>query len=220
MGSSASYNTEIYHFNIMVMGKSGVGKSFLINSIFKENLSESAIGSSITQDIIPISKKFWPLTIYDTPGLELDSTKQAILIEKIYQTINQNSKTNDINKFIHCIWYCVNCISGRLDPFEVQLIKQIKKSTRYKQIPIIIVLTQCYDDNDRELMIKSIEKNLPGYNIVPIVADSKPFKNDGITHTINAYGINELLKCTESNMLEIYQQSFHDLLIVPYHFDH
>ena len=43
--------------NIIVAGKTGVGKSTLINSVFREKLAETGIGKPVTQHMRKITKK-------------------------------------------------------------------------------------------------------------------------------------------------------------------
>ena len=57
--------------NIIVVGKSGVGKSTLINSLFRDKIAETGLGRPITTEIRKIEKKDYPMAIYDTPGFEL-----------------------------------------------------------------------------------------------------------------------------------------------------
>lgn len=52
--------------NIIVAGKTGVGKSTLINAVFKEKLAETGIGSPVTTHMQKLTKKDLPLAIYDT----------------------------------------------------------------------------------------------------------------------------------------------------------
>ena len=57
--------------NVMVLGKTGVGKSTLINSVFQEPIAQTGIGKPVTSRIKKYEKADYPLSIYDTPGLEL-----------------------------------------------------------------------------------------------------------------------------------------------------
>ncbi len=64
--------TELGHCNILVIGKSGVGKSTLVNAVFRDELARTGVGSPVTRHIRQYSKPGCPITIYDTPGMELD----------------------------------------------------------------------------------------------------------------------------------------------------
>lgn len=65
--------------NILVVGKTGVGKSTLINNIFREELAETGIGRPVTQHLKKISKEGLPINLYDTKGLELEEDVQETI---------------------------------------------------------------------------------------------------------------------------------------------
>lgn len=100
--------------NIIVAGKTGVGKSTLINSVFKEKLADTGMGKPVTSHMRKITKKGVPLAIYDTRGFELGKEVQAEVKQEVMDTISKGLATQDINKAIHCIWYCINTASNRL----------------------------------------------------------------------------------------------------------
>ena len=99
--------------NIIVAGKTGVGKSTLINAVFKDNLANTGMGKPVTTHMRRISKKGIPLAIYDTRGFELGKEVQAEVKKEVINTISKGLATKDINKTIHCIWYCINTASTR-----------------------------------------------------------------------------------------------------------
>lgn len=69
--------------NIVVVGKTGVGKSTLINNIFRERLVETGTGAPVTAHMVKITKEDFPLTIYDTRGFELGQDSQREIRNEI-----------------------------------------------------------------------------------------------------------------------------------------
>ena len=57
--------------NILVAGKTGVGKSTLINAVFRGDLAKTGAGKPVTQTTQEFSRPGHPLTIIDTRGLEV-----------------------------------------------------------------------------------------------------------------------------------------------------
>ena len=45
--------------NIIVAGKTGVGKSTLINAVFRDNLAETGMGKPVTDHMRKITKTEW-----------------------------------------------------------------------------------------------------------------------------------------------------------------
>ena len=130
--------------NIIVAGKTGVGKSTLINSVFKEKLADTGMGKPVTSHMRKITKKGVPLAIYDTRGFELGKEVQAEVKQEVMDTISKGLAIQDINKAIHCIWYCINTASNRIEPEEIEWLRELSMENQITQVPIIVVLTQSF----------------------------------------------------------------------------
>lgn len=191
------------NLNLVVMGKTGAGKSTLINSILKEDLAPTGTGQPITKEntlyskkmLLPIGRKNETtglytmvgkkLNLYDTVGLEIDNKiteKTLVEIQKLIKIAQQNEKEKDIT----LVWFCVNSRSSRFEPYEIELIKNL--STKH-EIPFIVVITQCYTNEKGELE-KQIESDIPEITVARILA--KEYKTRG--GIIPAFGIQDLLR--------------------------
>lgn len=178
--------------NIMVVGKSGVGKSTLINSLFRGNFAETGLGRPVTDKIRKIEKKGYPMAIYDTPGFELSKGQQTKVKEEIIELINKGLASKDINDAIHCIWYCINVGGNRtFDETEIEWLKELTESNKITQVPIIVVLTQSCPKKKAQEMKTLVEKeNLDIVKVVPVLAQDMDFDEE---YVAKAYGLDKLI---------------------------
>ena len=87
--------SEMDPINILLIGKTGVGKSTLINEIFRENLAETGIGAPVTRHLEKISKEGVPVNLYDTKGLELSSESQRMVQKEVMDLIKKLEAAGD-----------------------------------------------------------------------------------------------------------------------------
>ena len=178
--------------NIIVAGKTGVGKSTLINSVFREKLAETGMGKPVTDHMRKISKKGVPLSIYDTRGFELGKEVQAEVKKEVVDTISKGLATQDINKAIHCIWYCINTASNRIEPEKIEWLKELSKDNQITQVPIIVVLTQSFSKKNAAAMRQMLlDENLDVIQVIPVLAEDYEIEDLGIA---KAYGLDVLIK--------------------------
>lgn len=186
--------------NIMLVGKTGVGKSTLINHIFRENLAATGIGKPVTKHLEKITKEGVPITLYDTKGLELNPSVQTQVRKEVFDEIRRLNQFGEEKDKIHVVWYCLNTGSSRLESFEEGFIRELSEI-----LPVVVVLTQSLqEDNVRELSeyIGSLRLSIKG--MVSVIA--KPYAISG--HHIPAFGLEELVSVTFTLLPESAEQAF------------
>lgn len=198
---------DLTKLNVMILGKTGVGKSTLINNMFNEKMAETGVGKPVTMQIRKIEKPDFPLAIYDTPGLELggDNAVDKLLAEVIGE-IQKGIKSGDVSQAIHCIWYCVSTTSHRFETAEIDFLKKFLDETAYYNVPVIIVLTQSYSKKDAQALKAEIEKeNLSIVNVVPVLAEDYDIDED---YTAKAYGLDRLSEIMNNVIPDAVRKTF------------
>lgn len=194
------------NINIIVMGKTGAGKSTLVNAVLEEDLAPTGMGQAVTKQNKVYTKKMMipvgecrngqygllgcRLNIYDTVGLEIDSSITEGTLNNIKEHI-ENTKSKMSPDNLHMVWFCVNHCSSRFEDYELRLIRKL--SMDY-EIPFVIVLTQCFSDTTGELEIR-IRRSIPEVLCKRVLA--KDYKTRG--GSVSAYGIPELLNVSVNN---------------------
>ena len=198
---------ELKILNVMVLGKTGVGKSTLINNMFSAHLAETGVGKPVTKEIQKFEKPGLPLAIYDTPGLELDgSNALEQLLEDVTAIIKSGRKSGDVNQMVHCLWYCISTPSHRFESAEIEFLRRVSAQSG-TGIPVIVVLTQSYSKRDAETMRKAVEAEKLGVvDVVPVLAE--PFVIDEAFPAILPYGLDSLAEVTYRVIPEEVREAF------------
>ena len=184
---------ELKNLNIIVVGKTGVGKSTLINTIFRDNLAKTGTGRPVTADIRKYTKDNYPLTIYDTPGFELGGKQELEIKDAVKKLIQDGVQSRKIEKMIHCIWYCINVGSNRtLDNSEINWLRSLTEDFSSSNVPVLVILTQACPRKKAQEMKSDIERlNLHVAKVLTVLAQAMDFDGE---YTAEAYGLEELVQ--------------------------
>lgn len=156
--------------NILVAGKTGVGKSTLINAVFRENLAQTGIGKPITKHLERITKDGVPIVLFDTKGFELNEQVQKEVRKEVLDELQKRISSGDSTKEIHAVWYCISSGSHRLESFEEGFLRELSE-----KLPVIVVLTQSIIEEDvSELIEYILTLRLKLEGVIPVVA--KPYR--------------------------------------------
>ncbi len=202
---------NLKNLNIIVAGKTGVGKSTLINSVFREKMAETGMGKPVTTHMRKLTKKDFPLSIYDTRGFELGKDAQKEVKDEVIDTIRSGLATKDINKAIHCIWYCINTASNRIEDEEIEWLRDFSKENQVTQVPVIIILTLAFSKKKADELRKYIlDQNLDVVQVVPVLAEDYEIDDE---YVAKAYGLDLLIRVMSEALPDELQDTLQNVQI-------
>lgn len=182
--------------NILIAGKTGVGKSTLINAVFQGNLAETGDGRPVTKTTREIEKEGIPLSIFDTRGLEISEYNNTL--QELEKLIQDKRKSEDPNQHIHIAWVCMMEDSRRVEDAEIKLVEMLDK-----YIPVVGVITKSVEDNGFR---QTVQELLPRTrNVVRVLAKERVL--DG-GYKIPAMGLETLVDLTMNLVPETQRDAF------------
>ena len=108
------------HANILISGQTGVGKSTLVNAVFRVPLAEEGTGKPVTKNVQRYDVSGVPVTIYGTPGIELGHSKKDVIRD--YERTISDSRRGGPDKVIHVAWYCIDAGQTRVQDYDVEIV--------------------------------------------------------------------------------------------------
>ena len=140
--------------NIIVAGKTGVGKSSLINYIFGKEVAKVGDGQPVTQEIQEYDLENDNITLFDTKGIEAKDYEKTLDNIKKYLELKQDSP--DKNDDIHIAWLCISERGDRVEEADRELLKILSEAG----IPVIGVFTKRESKRESNFVNKVVEDNL------------------------------------------------------------
>jgi len=175
-----SFNQKLFRLKekkirIGAYGKSGVGKSSVLNSLLEKDIFKTDIINGTTREIQAEEWKFKDQTLnsielLDSPGFDFCNIKSP---EKVYSCINNS----DLILFI---------VSGDLNRNELSEISSFIKDG--KKIILILNKIDLFNKNELKEIIENIKFKLPKDLNIPIIINDENNLENYIAKLINQYG--------------------------------
>ncbi len=160
-------------YNVVVLGKTGVGKSTFINYLYGKNKMKTGVGRPVTNvgfHHIDFNLKELPVRLFDTWGLEAGKSK--MWLKELKKELSKRSTSHSADSWFHTVFYCISSGGQRVEPFEVDVIKNFIQ----EKYAVTIVLTKADQATQKELdtlelvLQHDIDKKI---KIVPVCSEKK-----------------------------------------------
>ena len=189
---------ERFPVNVLILGKTGVGKSSLLNYLFGDIQAQTGAGRPVTGAKIirhpPFRYGEINIAIYDSWGLEPDKATQWQQI--IEDEVHKNSQ-KEIRDWFHSIIYCIDAKRSRLDDFEIDIIRQFIDGGN----KLIFVFTKAdvAKETEIEALTKVLREQQWEFPVIPVCTLKRKLLSG---KTTEPKGRNELLTAICRNFSE------------------
>lgn len=137
---AASAMPKQRRLNIVVLGKSGVGKSSFLNYAAGRNVFSTGVGEPVTSRYfesveVPAREPGVVYALYDTKGLESGNADEWL--RQIFNEVSYRDTSPDIYQWFHTILFCISAGDKRVESFELDAIRKLRSHGR-----VIVLLTK------------------------------------------------------------------------------
>src|SRR5690606_9863930 len=123
-------------FNLAIFGKTGTGKSTLVNAIFGQDVAATGTGRPVTTGLDYYVHPNGILGVYDSRGFETGEAGDRIL--KALEDIVSASRGGEAAEQIHAAWYTVRWSDRRFEQHQDAFVRRLHDLG----LPVLFVLTQ------------------------------------------------------------------------------
>jgi uncharacterized protein (DUF697 family)/GTP-binding protein EngB required for normal cell division len=182
---------------VLIAGRSGVGKSTLINAVFQGHLAETGHGRPVTREIREYTKPPMPIALIDSRGLELE--KYGETLGELERLVEERQRDSDPNRHVHVAWACISEDSRRVDDGEIKLVEMLSRHG----IPVVGVVTKARADQGFRA---EVQRLLPKATNVVSVRAIHEVLDEGVE--LPPKGLVDLVDVTMSLIPEAHQTAF------------
>ena len=119
-----------------MFGKTGVGKSTLVNAVFGSQVAETGMGKPVTRGLVYYRHPGGLLGLYDSEGFETGTSGDEILAA--LRTRVTQSRSLPVDQQIHAAWYLVRWSDRRFEDKQGEFVRALADLG----LPVVLVITQ------------------------------------------------------------------------------
>ena len=193
--------------NILVLGKTGVGKTSLLNYLYGFDLPTGAglpkTGKGLHENII--TRNGTAYHIFDTWGIEADSLPEWR--KEVLALVRKRNTSPHISDWFHAVYYCFSANTARIEEAEIE---EILVPLLQSGCKVIVALTNAEEGFHKQEKLKGMKAYLqeeltkrlhrdPQLEIIPVVSIAgETLAGDSISR----FGRTESLEAAQYNLAD------------------
>ena len=193
--------------NILVLGKTGVGKTSLLNYLYGFDLPTGAglpkTGKGLHENVI--TRNGTAYHVFDTWGIEADSLPEWR--KEVLALVRKRNTSPHISDWFHAVYYCFSANTARIEAAEIE---EILVPLLQSGCKVIVTLTNAEDGFRKQEKIEGMKEYLqeeltkclhrdPQLEIIPVVSIAgETMAGDPISR----FGRTEALEAAQYNLAD------------------
>lgn len=169
--------------NVLILGKSGAGKSSLLNYLWGIEKAKTGIGKPVTEKgptgihtYDPVKLNGHDVVISDSWGLEADKADEWL--KTVMPALEKHEASPNVEDWFHTVIYCIGASSARIEPFET---REVVSRLQTAGHTVIFALTKAGRASKEELaaLRKTIGEDIPTNGGIIEIETSRETRRNG-----------------------------------------
>jgi GTP-binding protein EngB required for normal cell division len=128
---------RVHRPNVLILGKTGGGKSTLANRVFGENTFATGTGRPVTKGISFFDSVEKGIGIFDSQGYEFGEAAETAFFQEVVEFASTSAMQLSATG-VHLCWYCIPAEQERIHPIDLKTIGYL----RSRGLPTAVILTK------------------------------------------------------------------------------
>ncbi|MBQ3795741.1 MAG: 50S ribosome-binding GTPase [Butyrivibrio sp.] len=141
--------------NVLVVGYAGVGKSTLIKAVLGNDIEKKPASKYKSEEFQVYENKGLSFRLIDTAGIEPGVFKEHKAVSAVKKWSGESIR-KEAENHISVVWFCVDKYTAKLFPKTIDSF--MNAISVWRNVPIVVVITQSYKESDTKESVEIIEK--------------------------------------------------------------